>query len=210
MKMLGYAPLAIHPFLHAPPKKFPRVNCDLSNSKLANCSGILNFGGAGGELQSGEYTVFAVEAESVLQSGRGVCQLERRNPSLESLKRLQTQSMRISVVVLAVGALGLSLYEVNLAKGFVLGGLAGLAGLWLLYRQTLGLAAGAEASDMQLRAFKGAFLRLPVYGAALLWALRLGEGSYHPLLAAVVGLFFVRGVLVLVALYGTSVEKETQ
>lgn len=128
---------------------------------------------------------------------------------MESLKRLYTFAMRITIVLLALGAI--ILYQLNIvaAKGYVIGGLAGLLGLWILYRQTVGLAH-ADAAAIQTRSMVGAILRLPVYGAALIWAHRLDTESNYGLLAAVGGLFIIHGVLMFLGITGMDMKEDGQ
>lgn len=114
----------------------------------------------------------------------------------------QAQQLRRWLVGLAVAVLGgglavAALYGRATGQGFLLGGLAALIAFWMMARG-LAKAAGKEPEQVKLLLMRQLYLRMIIYAALFYLAWQLDPGNYHALLAAALGFFLTRS-LVLVA-----------
>jgi len=88
-----------------------------------------------------------------------------------------------------------------IAKGLLLGGIAGAAGFWINALVVRKLAT-PNADRLTYAAFKWTFVRLIFYALAIYKAYTLDREHYYGLIAAVLGIFLVQIVMITVAFTG--------
>lgn len=126
---------------------------------------------------------------------------------MESFYRLSRLTIGVTLVFTTAIAGILAIYDVAAAKGFLLGGLAGTAGFWLMANRarTIGSIAPEE---LPYRIYRWTFVRIALYGGFLALAYTVDGREYHGLIAAVFGLLMVR--IVLTGLSLTKVWAKTE
>jgi hypothetical protein len=83
----------------------------------------------------------------------------------------------------------------HVAKGIVLGGLAGTAGFWLLASKARKLAS-LPRDRVTFVFYRWALVRMAMYAVALAWAYTLDRSGHRALIGAAFGLLIARVVMV--------------
>jgi hypothetical protein len=113
--------------------------------------------------------------------------------------------VRYSLVLIGLSAVGaVLLWDTVIALSILLGGFAGVFAFWLLARRVESFK-GMDATQIQLAAMRGMFVRLAIYGAALTAAWMLDPGNRMTLAAGIYGLLVPR--VVMYALAFTSLRR---
>jgi len=124
------------------------------------------------------------------------------------VRRLRILAVQLSLGTLAVCAiLAYAMFGQVVAQGLLLGGLSGTLAFWLLARN-LEKVATQGVQNLPLQAARWTVVRMVIYGLALGRAYFLDRETYHGLIAAVVGLFVIRGVMIFLAFTGWDLEKQ--
>lgn len=114
---------------------------------------------------------------------------------------------RLSAIATAlVAAAAYALVGRTAAQGVLLGGIAGIAGLWMMasrLRQTATIAP----EKLHLTMILGTYARLPVYGVFLYLGYRMDPETLHGLFGALAGLMAVRYVPIYFALARARAER---
>lgn len=126
---------------------------------------------------------------------------------METLVRFRLMTVRLSLMLLAVMALGAAAWERDIAIGLMMGGLSGVIAFWILARRVEKFA-GASAAEIQSAAIKGMLLRMGVYGLALWRAYDLDPQSKLPLFAAVCGILVPRVVMYFLAFTSLDLKQK--
>jgi len=134
---------------------------------------------------------------------------DRHEASMAPLRRFKKAAVGGTLALTIAGAFVLYPYDVPVAKGFVLGSVAGVAGFWSL-AQRLEKLASTGMNKVQSAAFRWALLRMVIYALALGWAYSLDPDRMYALLAGVIGLFSIRVVLIFLALTGLDLNRKPQ
>lgn len=126
--------------------------------------------------------------------GSGSYQRPTQGRRVDSFHRFSRLTIGVTLVLTTAVAGFLALYDAAAAKGFLLGGLAGAAGFWLMANRarTMGSIAPEE---LPYRIYRWAFVRIALYAGFLALAYRVDGREYHGLIAAVFGLLMIRVVL---------------
>jgi hypothetical protein len=97
------------------------------------------------------------------------------------------------LVTLAAAALAWQ-WNASVAKGIVVGGVAGALGFWMMARSASTLTS-IPKEDIPLRVYRWTFGRIVIYGLALYLAYSIGPVGNHALFGAAGGLFVARVVM---------------
>ncbi len=92
------------------------------------------------------------------------------------------------------------------AQGVLLGGIAGVLGLWMMAAR-LRNVANIPPEKLHLTMVLGTYFRLPIYGIFLYIGYRLDPESLHGLFGALAGIMVVRYVPIFVALSRARAER---
>jgi len=116
-------------------------------------------------------------------------------------------TVRISLALVLAATVACAAWSWPLAQGMALGGIAGTLGFWMLARRVQKFAS-LEPAQLNSEIAKGMLLRMVVYGLALWRAWSLDPETYHPLLAAVAGIFIPRLVIYFLAFTSLDLSQE--
>lgn len=125
---------------------------------------------------------------------------------MEAIKRTRLMAVRISLALTGIGALLLYPFGMVVVQGFLLGGLAGTLGFWLLARKVEQFAE-MGAHQVQAQAMKWMMVRMVIYGAVLYRAFTLDQENYYGLLAATGGILVMRLVMLFLAFTGLDLKR---
>ena len=84
------------------------------------------------------------------------------------------------------------------AKGVLMGGIAGALGFWIVGKNVQKLAS-PDATQLQSSAIKWTLVRLSLYALAIYKGYTLDREFHHGFIAAVAGIFFVQVVMIVLA-----------
>ena len=115
-----------------------------------------------------------------------------------------TRPSAIAIVVLAAGAYAVAGRVA--AQGILLGGIAGIVGLWMMASR-LQRVANIPPEKLHLTMVLGSYVRLPIYGLFLFIGYRMDPESLHGLFGALAGIMAVRYVPVYFALAHARAER---
>jgi hypothetical protein len=113
---------------------------------------------------------------------------------VESFNRFSRLTIGVTLIFTAGIAGIVALYDVAAALGFLLGGLAGATGFWLMANRARTLTTISPA-ELPYRVYRWTFVRIVLYGLFLTLAYSVDGREYHGLVAAVFGLLVVRVVM---------------
>jgi hypothetical protein len=114
---------------------------------------------------------------------------------VDTLKTFRLAVVRYTLL-LTFAATGIAwIWSSVVAKGLLMGGMAGAVGFWITGRNIQKLAS-PETAQVQSFAIKWTFVRLLLYALAIYRAYTLDREHYYGLLAAVIGIFFVQAVMI--------------
>lgn len=141
--------------------------------------------------------------------GSGSYQRPTQGRRVDSFHRFSRLTIGVTLVLTTAIAGILAVYDTAAAKGFLLGGLAGAAGFWLMANRarTMGSIAPEE---LPYRIYRWAFVRIALYAGFLALAYRVDGREYHGLIGAVFGLLIVRVVLTGLGLTMGRVKTENK
>lgn len=124
---------------------------------------------------------------------------EKKRTGLISARPFAMGTLAGTVAVTSVAAAVAWPLSSLVAKGIVLGGLAGGAGFWLLARNARKLAT-LRRDQVTFGIYRWALVRMGIYALALAWAHTLDRSGHRALIGAAFGLLIVRSVMVVVGL----------
>jgi hypothetical protein len=122
------------------------------------------------------------------------------------LTEFRNRILRVSVGLIALCSLAAMTQDVDLALGLGIGGAAGVAAFWMLSRRVEEFL-GMDATEIQVAAMRGMFVRMAVYGLSLGAAYMLDPVTRRPLFAAILGLLIPRVVMYLYAFKSARAVK---
>lgn len=106
------------------------------------------------------------------------------------------QSTLASTALLTIASAAIAWqWSPHAARGLVIGGAAGALGFWMTYRNARSLAS-IPKDEIPFRVYRWTFLRVVVYGSALLVAYRIDPGGRAALLGAAGGLIIARVAMI--------------
>ena len=117
---------------------------------------------------------------------------------MDPLKTFRLAVVRYTLVLTGLSALGAWFWSPVVAKGLLMGGMAGTLGFWIMGKNAQKLAS-PDTAHIQSFAIKWTFVRLFFYALAIYKAYTLDREHYHGLIAAVIGIFFVQAVMISLA-----------
>lgn len=117
---------------------------------------------------------------------------------MEKLKKFRLAVVQYTLLLSLGGTGALWLWDTAAAKGLLMGGLAGAVGFWITGRNVQQLASSG-GDRLQYYAFKWTFVRLFFYALAITRSYALDREQYHGLVAAVIGIFLVKVVMIALA-----------
>lgn len=122
---------------------------------------------------------------------------------METLKRFRIAVVRYTLLLTAACTAGAWPFSEVVAKGILMGGIAGAIGFWITAFVVRKLAT-PTADGLTYTAFKWTFVRLFFYALAIYKAYTLDRERYYGLIAAVLGIFLVQLVMITVAFIGAD------
>jgi len=125
---------------------------------------------------------------------------------VETIRRTRLVAVRLSLLLTAVGALCAYPFGITAAQGFLMGGLGGTLGFWLLARKVEQLGAMAP-EQVHAQAAKWMMVRMVIYGLVLYRAFTLDTERYVGLMAAVAGILVMRLVMIFLAFTGFDLKR---
>lgn len=120
---------------------------------------------------------------------------------MDELKRMRVLGAGVAAALAALSAGVAAWFDMTVALGLLVGGVAGIASFWLLADRVARMAHGGTAAQ-PLFSLRGTLARLAIYAVALGIALALDRERYHGLIAAVAGLLLMRPALMIVVFAG--------
>lgn len=128
---------------------------------------------------------------------------------MESLRRLRLMSVKLGLAAAVVSSAILYYFNPIAARGLLLGGVAGTLVFWIVAYRAEKLAS-ADGDQLQFPgfSFRYALLRFSVYILALGRAYYIDPERYHAFIAAAIGLFIIRFVLVFLAFTEMDLKEE--
>jgi len=125
--------------------------------------------------------------------------------NLAPLRRFRLAAVRIALVLSALGAGALYLWDGRVAQGFLMGAIAGILGFWM-EAVRLERLASAGASNVKFAPLAWTAFRFVIYGAVLIRAYTLDRERMLGLLGAAAGLFVIRFVITFLGLTGMDLK----
>jgi hypothetical protein len=123
---------------------------------------------------------------------------------LETLTQFRLNIVRYTLLLTLACAAGSWPLNAVVAKGVLMGGIAGSAGFWI-NAYVIQKLASPNSDTLTYTAFKWTFVRLIFYALAIYKAYTLDREHYYGVIAAVVGIFLVQVVMITVAF--TSLDQ---
>ena len=120
---------------------------------------------------------------------------------MDALKDFRLAVVRYTLLLSVVSAAVAWYWSPIVAKGVLMGGMAGALGFWITGRNLQKLAS-PDTPHIQSFAIKWTFVRLFFYALAIYKAYTLDREHHHGLVAAVIGIFFVQIVMITLAFTG--------
>ena len=128
---------------------------------------------------------------------------------MDPLKRFRLLAVRSALAVtLGVGAVAFA-FDSVVAKSLLAGGLAGALAFWIIALRTAKVAI-LSPRKVQSFAYRWTLVRLGLYGGALLWSYNLDRKSLRGVVAACIGLFIIRIVIIVLGFTGWDLEEEAK
>ena len=126
---------------------------------------------------------------------------------MESFNRFSRLTVGVTLALTLVIACVMAVFDPAAAKGFALGGMAGAAGFWHMANCARKFATISPV-ELPYRIYRWTFMRMGLYGVALVLAYTVDRQEYHGLIAAVFGLLAVRVVMTALGLTIARVKAE--
>jgi len=126
---------------------------------------------------------------------------------VESFNRFSRLTVGVTLALAAMTAMCIAIFDPAAAKGFALGGLAGAAGFWHMANRARRFAT-ISPIELPYRIYRWTFMRMGLYGVALVLAYTVDRQEYHGLIAAVFGLLAVRVVMTILGLTVARAKSE--
>ena len=128
---------------------------------------------------------------------------------METLRRFRLMAVRAAIFLTLVAAICAYPFDKVVAKSLLGGGLTGILAFWIEALRTEKLAKQG-ADKVKSVAYRWAFMRMALYAIALVWAHTLDRDSTRGLLAACVGLFIIRLVIIILGITGFDLKEEKE
>ncbi len=125
---------------------------------------------------------------------------------MDALKRFRLMTVRLSLLLTGVSAGILALFSHAAAFGILGGGIAGTLSFWIIALKVEKLAKRTDKGISSLPVGWNV-ARFILDGIVLYWAYTLDQQQFNGILAAVAGLFIVRGVQVFLGMTGLDQKK---
>ena len=129
--------------------------------------------------------------------------MNNEDNGLAPLRRFRLMAVRLSLMVVAVGAAGLYLWNRDAMLGFLMGGIAGILGFWI-EAVRLEKVASTGASNVKFAPLAWTAFRFVIYGAVLIRAYTLDRERMLGLLGAAAGIFVIRFVITFLGITGMA------
>lgn len=124
---------------------------------------------------------------------------------LAPLRRFRLMAVRLALLLTALGSGALVLWNRPAAQGFLMGGIAGILGFWIMAIRLEKLANKA-ALNVKSAILAWGTVRLAVYGAVLFRAYTLDRERMLGLLGATAGIFVIRIVMTFLGVTGMDLK----
>jgi hypothetical protein len=116
--------------------------------------------------------------------------------------------LRVSVALIAAFMIVALIFDRVVAQGLLIGGLAGVAGFWMMTRHVE--VANAAANGVKFSSQKWLASRLLLYAIVLYVAYNLDKAHVRGFLAAAAGLLIVRVAVMVVGVTGWDLKEPEQ
>ena len=127
---------------------------------------------------------------------------------METVTRFRSLVLRVSVALIAAFTIVALIFDRVVAQGLLIGGLAGIAGFWMMTRHVE--VANAAANGVKFGAQKWLASRLLLYAIVLYVAYNLDKAHVRGFLAAAAGLLIVRVAVMVVGVTGWDLKEPEQ
>ena len=127
---------------------------------------------------------------------------------METVRRFRSLVLRVSAALIAAFTIVALIFDVVAAEGFLIGGLAGVGGFWMMTRNLE--VANALTNGVKLRPRKWLASRLLLYAIVLYVAYNLDKVHVRGFLAAAAGLMMVRIAVTVVGFTGWDLKEPEQ
>ncbi|MBX3176712.1 MAG: ATP synthase subunit I [Candidatus Hydrogenedentes bacterium] len=117
---------------------------------------------------------------------------------METLVRFRQATVKYTLLLTVIGAAALWPLNIPAAKGLLMGGIAGVLGFWINAFAVQKLAS-SDPDKITFTAVKWTFVRLFFYALAIYRSYTLDTERYYGMIAAVLGVFLVKFVMITVA-----------
>ena len=124
---------------------------------------------------------------------------------MEIVRRFRSMVLRYAIIMIAFASILSVFISEALARGVLMGGLAGLLAFWFLVRNAE-FANGAE-DGVKSRLRLWLMVRMVWYSAVLFKAYGLDTAHCHGLIGAVAGLLLIRVAVSVVGITGWDLQK---
>lgn len=118
---------------------------------------------------------------------------------LRRVRRFRTKVIAYSAILTTIAAVAAYPFNPVISHGVVLGGLAGLAGFWLMAR-SVGKFASIAPSRVKFSVYTGTFTRVLLYALAIGRAYTLDREDMVGVLSALGGIFTVRWIILVLGI----------
>ena len=127
---------------------------------------------------------------------------------METVTRFRSLVLRVSVALIAAFTIIALILDRVVAQGLLIGGLAGVAGFWMMTRNLE--VANAAVNGVKFAARKWLASRLLLYAIVLYVAYNLDKVHVRGFLAAAAGLMIVRIAVTVVGVTGWDLKEPEQ
>jgi hypothetical protein len=122
---------------------------------------------------------------------------------VDALKDFRLKVVRFTLILTIAATAGAWIWSAVMAKGVLMGGIAGTIGFWITGNNVQKLAS-PDAANIQYLAVKWTLVRLLFYALAIYKGHTLDREHHYGLIAAVIGIFFVQIVMIIIAFTGLN------
>ena len=128
---------------------------------------------------------------------------------MNTVKRFRLMAVRLALGLTTVVALVAYAFSAMLAKGILLGGIAGVLVFWLQALNVEKLAS-APKSKVRYRPYVSTFIGFAIYALALGRALTWDKEFFRSLYGAIAGLFSIKIVILFLGITGFDLKTEDE
>jgi len=126
---------------------------------------------------------------------------------VDTLKRFRLLSVRLALLVTAIGAGIVFPISRPAAQGLLMGGIGGVLTFWIMAVRIEKLAQ-LPPNKLKSKSFVWTLVRCAVYGVILWQAYLLDTETMRGFIAAAAGIFIIRLVVVFIGITGLDMRKE--